>query len=270
MVTFPPCKINLGLHIVGKRPDGYHDIETCFYPVPWTDMLEVVVARDFSLSVSGVPVPGAAVDNLCVRAYELLRKEHHLKPVAIHLHKMIPMGAGLGGGSADGAYTLKTLNEIFDLSISAERMRAYAAQLGSDCAFFIENKPSVGTGRGEVLSEVALSLKNKYLVIIKPEVEISTAKAYAGAKPGNPAADLREVVERHPVNEWKQLLKNDFEEHLFREFPIIEAIQQKLYACGALYASMSGSGSAVFGIFSEATDLKKEFEAFTYWSGYLD
>ena len=270
MVSFPPCKINLGLHIVGKRPDGFHNIETCFYPVPWTEVLEVVPARDFSFSVSGDPVPGPAVDNLCVRAYELLRKEFDLKPVAIHLHKMLPIGAGLGGGSADGAYTLKTLHDIFDLSITREAMKAYAAQLGSDCAFFVENKPVLGMGRGEVLSEVALSLKKKYLIIVKPEVEISTSTAYAGVTPRKPAIDLREIVEKHPVEAWKTLLKNDFEDHLFKQFPIIEALQQKLYAFGARYASMSGSGSAVFGIFDGARDLRKEFETFTYWSGYLD
>jgi 4-diphosphocytidyl-2-C-methyl-D-erythritol kinase len=270
MVSFPPCKINLGLHIVGKRPDGYHDIETCFYPVPWTDVLEVVPARDFSFSVSGDPVAGRAVDNLCVRAYELLRKEYNLQPVAIHLHKMLPMGAGLGGGSADGAYTLKVIREIFNLPVTPQTMKAYAAQLGSDCAFFIENKPVIGTGKGEVLSEVAVSLKNKYLIIIQPEVQVSTSTAYAGVTPRKPAVDLRDSVEQHPVERWRQILKNDFEDNLFKQFPIIEALQQKLYAFGALYASMSGSGSAVFGIFREAVDLKKEFETFTYWSGYLD
>ena len=270
MVSFPPCKINLGLHIVGKRPDGYHNIETCFYPVPWTDALEVVPARDFSFSVSGDPVPGAAADNLCVRAYDLLRREFNLKPVSIHLHKVLPMGAGLGGGSADGAYALKAVREVFDLPITIDEMKAYAAGLGSDCAFFIENKPAIGTGRGEVLSEVALSLKNKYLVIVKPEVHISTVTAYSGVTPRKPQLDIRQIVETHPVEEWRQLLKNDFEEHIFKQFPIIEAFQQKLYAFGALYASMSGSGSAVFGIFPRAIDLKKEFETFTYWSGDLD
>jgi 4-diphosphocytidyl-2-C-methyl-D-erythritol kinase len=270
MVSFPPCKINLGLHIVGKRTDGYHDIETCFYPVPWTDILEVVPARDFSFSVSGNPVPGPAADNLCARAYELLRKQFNLKPVAIHLHKLLPIGAGLGGGSANGAYTLKAVCEIFNLPVTAGQMQAYAAQLGSDCAFFIENKPVIGTGRGELLAEVAVSLKNKYLIIVQPEVHVSTSTAYAGVTPRKPAVDLREVVEQHRVDRWRQILKNDFEDHLFKQFPIIEALQQKLYAFGALYASMSGSGSAVFGIFREAVDLKKEFETFTYWSGYLD
>lgn len=270
MVSFPPCKINLGLHIVGKRPDGYHDIETCFYPVPWTDVLEVVPSRDFSFAVSGRPVPGRAADNLCVRAYELLRKDFHLKPVAIHLHKMLPIGAGLGGGSANGAYALKSIRDIFNLPISEDAMKAYAARLGSDCVFFLEEKPAIGTGRGEALLGVALSLTKRYLIIVKPEVHISTSDAYAGVTPRKPAVDIRKIVEKHPLETWRHHLRNDFEDHIFRKFPIIEALQQKMYALGALYASMSGSGSAVFGIFSEALDLRKEFETFTYWSGHLD
>lgn len=270
MVSFPPCKINLGLQVTGKRPDGYHNIETCFYPVPWTDVLEIVPAKDFSFSVSGDPVPGSSVDNLCVRGYELLKREFHLKPVAIHLHKCIPIGAGLGGGSADGAYTLKTVNDIFNLSLTPERLKSFAARLGSDCPFFIENKPAIGSGRGEQLSEIDLSLKGMYLIIVKPEAQISTAAAYAGVTPHLPSANLREIVGRYPPEKWRGLLKNDFEDHLFKQFPIIEALQQKLYALGATYASMSGSGSAVFGIFDHTTDLKKEFETFTYWSGYLD
>jgi len=270
MVSFPPCKINLGLNIIGKRSDGYHDIATGFYPVQRTDVLDIVPAKDFSFAVSGDLIPGAAVDNLCVRAYHLLKKDFSLKPVAIHLLKCIPIGAGLGGGSADGAYTLRALNQIFDLAISREKMVVYAAQLGSDCAFFIENKPMIGTGRGEVLSALDVTLKGKYLVIVRPEVQILTATAYAGVVPHDPGADLRDVLERHPMSEWRHLLKNDFEATLFPQFPIIEALLQKLYALGAIYASMSGSGSAVFGIFENATNLEKEFESYDYWSGFLD
>lgn len=270
MVSFPPCKINLGLNVVGKRSDGYHDIQTCFYPVPWSDILEIVPAKDFSFSVSVEPVPGPAADNLCVRAYELLRQEYKLDPVAIHLMKCLPMGAGLGGGSADGAFTLKTLNTIFHLSLTIDELKARAAQLGSDCAFFIENKPAIGSGRGEILSNVSLSLKNTFLVIVKPEVKVSTATAYAGITPHPPTVDLADILENHPLEEWKGLLQNDFEATLFKQFPVIEALQQKLYAFHAVYASMSGSGSAVYGIFQNEVNLKKEFEGFDYWSGYLD
>lgn len=270
MVSFPPCKINVGLHVTSKRDDGYHDIVTCFYPVPWHDVLEIVPANDFTFSMSGTPVPGAAADNLCMRAYDLLKKEYRLKPVAIHLMKNIPVGAGLGGGSADGAETLRILNTIFDLGISDDELKGYASQLGSDCAFFLENRPMIGTGRGELLTPVSVSLKGKFLIIVKPEAHISTAKAYAGVTPRRPDQDLRQILESRPISEWKPFVKNDFDVSLFKEFPIIEAIHQKLYAFGATYASMSGSGSAVYGIFENETDLKKEFESMTYWSGFLD
>lgn len=270
MVSFPPCKINLGLNITGKRADGYHDIVTCFYPVPWSDVLEIIHAKDFTFSSSGLPVPGPTAENLCVRAYEALKKDYPLKPVAMHLMKNIPTGAGLGGGSSDGAYALRMLNEMFDLSIADEKLKAYASGLGSDCAFFLANKPMIGTGRGDVLSAVAVSLKGRYLVIVKPEVQISTAEAYAGVMPRRPALELRQVLENSPVSEWRKFVNNDFESVIFRKFPVIEALYQKLYAFGATYASMSGSGSSVYGIFEQEVDLKKEFESETYWSGFLD
>jgi 4-diphosphocytidyl-2-C-methyl-D-erythritol kinase len=238
--------------------------------VPWNDALDIVPAKSFTFSLSGKPVPGAAADNLCVRAYDILKKIYNLKPVAIHLHKIIPTGAGLGGGSADGAYTLRTLNRIFNLELSGEKLKEYAALLGSDCAFFIEDRPAIGTGRGEMLSDVALSLKGRYLVIVKPEVHISTGQAFAGITPQKPKTDLRQVLERYTIGDWKGLLENDFEVALFKQFPLIEAIHQKLYAFGALYASMTGSGSAVFGIFKNEVDLRIEFDGLVYWSGVLD
>lgn len=269
MVSFPPCKINLGLNIISKRPDGYHNILTCFYPVPWHDVLEIVPGKNFSFSMSGNPVPGAAKNNLCVKAYETLKKDFDLTPVSIHLHKIIPVGAGLGGGSSDAAYTLQILNQLFELALSHEALKEYAARLGSDCAFFIEDKPMLGSERGEVLSDVSLTLKGKYLVIMKPEVHISTAEAYANTSPRLPKIELRKILEKHSIREWKELLKNDFEDSLFKQFPIMEAIQQKLYALGADYASMSGSGSSVFGIFENSVDLKQDFDSLIYWSGYL-
>lgn len=269
MVSFPPCKINLGLNIISKRTDGYHNIVTCFYPVPWQDILEIVPAKMGTFSISGEPVPGAAKENLCMQAYNILRKDFKLPELSIHLHKVIPLGAGLGGGSSDGAYTLRMLNELFNLSLSKDVLKSYAARLGSDCAFFIDEIPAIGSGRGEVLTPIELSLKGKYLVIVKPEVQISTAEAYRNILLKHPTVDLVSILEKHPIQEWKPLLKNDFEENIFRQFPIIEAIYQKLYAFGAEYASLSGSGSSVFGIFQHAVDLKKEFESLTYWSGHL-
>lgn len=270
MVTFPLCKINLGLHVIAKRQDGYHDIETCFYPVPWTDMLDVVPAREFTFASSGGRVPGPSADNLCVRAWNLLKKEYDIDPVSIHLHKFIPIGAGLGGGSSDGTFTLKTLNRIFDLGMGPEKLKAFASKLGSDCVFFIDSVPSIGTGRGDELTEISLTLKGKFLIIVKPDVQISTARAYGGITPRTPSLSIREIVEKHPLSEWRDLLQNDFENHLFKEFPLVEAIHQKLYALGATFARMTGSGSAVFAIFDEPVDLRKEFETFTYWSGRLD
>jgi 4-diphosphocytidyl-2-C-methyl-D-erythritol kinase len=270
MVSFPPCKINLGLNVISKRPDGFHDITTCFYPVPWNDVLEVVPSARFSFAASGDPVPGAAADNLCVRAYEMLQKDFRLKPVAIHLHKVVPIGSGLGGGSSDGAHTLRLLNDIFGLSLTDTQLQEYAARLGSDCAFFIRDKPMLGQGRGEILSDINLSLKGTWVVIVKPEVHISTAEAFAGIKPKSPAADLRATLERHPVTAWKNMLHNDFEDLLFAKFPVMDALKKKLYAFGADYASLSGSGSAVFGLFKTEPNLQKEFESVTYWTGVLN
>jgi 4-diphosphocytidyl-2-C-methyl-D-erythritol kinase len=270
MVSFPPCKINLGLNIISKRADGYHDLVTCFYPVPWHDALEIVPARDFRFKTSGIAIPGPAADNLCVRAYDLLKKEHALKPVAMHLHKVVPIGAGLGGGSADGAFALKSLNALFNLGITSEDLKRYAARLGSDCAFFIDNKPAIGTGRGEILSEVPVSLKGKFLVLVTPEVMISTSDAFSEITPRTPGRSIADIVENHDLKQWKSLLTNDFEYPIFRRFPIIEALQQKFYAFGASYASMSGSGSSVYGIFDQEANLEKEFESMTYWSGHLD
>ena len=191
MVSFPPCKINLGLNVVSKRSDGYHDIETCFYPVPLTDALEIIKADRFSFTASGNTIPGDAANNLCIKAYELLRRDFNLAPVAIHLHKIIPTGAGLGGGSSDGAHALRLLNVIFDLKLSGEKLKDYALQLGSDCPFFIENKPMFGSGRGEVLRDISLDLSGRFIVLVKPNEHVSTAEAYAGVTPASPSISIQ-------------------------------------------------------------------------------
>jgi 4-diphosphocytidyl-2-C-methyl-D-erythritol kinase len=268
MVCFPPCKINLGLAIVGKRPDGYHDLITCFYPVPFQDILEIVPSKEFSFTGSGIPVVANPDSNLCVKAYRLLKNHADLPFVQMHLHKLIPAGAGLGGGSSDAAWTLRSLNQIFKLNISIERLKNFASELGSDCAFFIEDKPMTGTGRGDVLEPVGIDLSNKWLVLVKPSVHVSTAEAYANVKMRTPERDLREILHR-PVREWKDHLKNDFEESVFNRYPMIKQTKQKMYDCGAEYASMSGSGSAVYGIFHEALDLRNQFPGMLYWAGQL-
>jgi 4-diphosphocytidyl-2-C-methyl-D-erythritol kinase len=269
MVSFPPCKINLGLHILRKRPDGYHDLETCFLPVPWTDMLEIIPSSAFAFSPSGLDIPGDASDNLCVRAYQLLQKDFSLPPVQIHLHKIIPTGAGLGGGSADAAYTLRLLNDIFNLNLSQSSLATYAARLGSDCAFFTQDQPMIGTGRGEILEAVDLSLAGKYLVICKPDTHISTAEAYAAITPQVPAVSIREIVTTRPLEEWWFHLRNDFESPIMAKHPVIKNTKDKFYIQGARYASMSGSGAAVFAIFDQDVEIDPEAYEGVLWKGRL-
>lgn len=268
MVSFPPCKINLGLNVVSKRSDGYHNIETCFYSVPWTDALEIIPAETFSFTPSGNSIPGDAANNLCIKAYELLRRDFNITPVAIHLHKVIPTGAGLGGGSSDGAHTLRILNQLFKLSLSVDQLKVYALHLGSDCPFFIDDKPMLGSGRGEVLTPIQINLSGKFIVLVKPDVHVSTAEAYAGLTPKETEQSIAEIVKK-PLREWSSLLKNDFEESVFKKHTVVKEIKEKLYKHGALYASMSGSGSTVFGIFEKPVDLKEQFPAIQYWSGIL-
>lgn len=268
MIGFTPCKINLGLHVVEKRPDGYHNIETCFVPVPWFDVVEVIPAREFRFSASGLPVPGAVPDNLCVRAYRLLQTEFQLPPAEVHLHKQVPMGAGLGGGSSNGAGVLRLLNDVFELGLSHETLRRYAARLGSDCPFFIEGRPMLGEGRGELLTPVSLPLDGCWLALVKPDVHVATAAAYAGIAPRVPAQPLRSVLQM-PVHAWREALVNDFEPGVASRYPVIAEIKQELYKMGAAYAAMSGSGAAVFGIFNEALDAAKKFSDCTCWTGRL-
>jgi len=267
MVAFPPCKINLGLHIVNKRADGYHNLETCFYPVPWTDILEIIPADTVEFISSGNTIPGNPTDNLCLRAYQLLNNDFKLPPVKIHLHKIIPTGAGLGGGSSDAAYTLRLLNSIFNLQLSTEALLQYAAALGSDCAFFLHNQPMMGTGRGEILSSTNLNLAGKFLVIIKPDIHISTAEAYAGVTPQLPAVRLEEILQQ-PLHTWRELLVNDFEKSIFLKHSILAGIKNEFYQHGAIYACMSGSGSSMIGLF------EKEIESTVFsnpvsWSGFF-
>ena len=268
MITFPPCKINLGLNVIRKRHDGYHDIETCFYPVPWTDVLEILPAGHLSFIATGNAIEGSENDNLCLRAFRLLQEEYSIPPVFIHLHKTIPMGAGLGGGSSDAAYTLRMLNAIFKLQLSTEVLRNLAARLGSDCAFFIDESPMIGKGRGEQLTPCEISLKEKFLLIVKPDVSVSTAQAYAGVIPLEPEEAILSILQQ-PLSVWKDKLENDFEISVFNQFPVIGDIKKKMIALGAAYASMSGSGSAVFGIFESPVGVPPEFRKLQHWSGML-
>ena len=262
MVVFPNAKINLGLHITRKRADGYHDLETVFYPLPLKDILEIVRLDNRTeyqkhsdqenaifFTSSGLTVDGEPSQNLCVKAWQLLKEAFPALPaVQLHLHKNIPMGAGLGGGSADAAFTLLLLNQKFNLQLSEAQLIDAALKLGSDCPFFIINKPCLAGSRGENLLPVQLDLSNYYFVIINPGIHVSTAWAFAQITPKIPALPIADIISL-PVTQWKDLLKNDFEAPVMAAYPAIEQIKTSLYDQGALYASMTGSGSSVFGIF---------------------
>lgn len=253
MITFPNAKINLGLNIVEKRPDGYQNLETIFYPINLQDALEVTRRenndKEYTLHISGSPLEGEPEDNLVVKAYKLLKKDYPgLLPVDIHMYKHIPAGAGLGGGSSDAACMIKLLNDKFSLGLSTERMEEYAVKLGADCAFFIRNKPVFATGIGNLFEPVELSLKGYHIILIKPDIFVSTRDAFAEIKPVRPAVSLKEIV-KQPMETWKNSMKNDFEDSVFKKFPEIAAIKDELYDLGAVYAAMSGSGSSVYGIF---------------------
>lgn len=269
MVSFPHCKINLGLNVIAKRRDGYHDIETCFYPLPWTDVLEIIPSQKFEFAFSGLEIPGKPDDNICIKAYILLQKGYNLAPVKMHLHKIIPTGAGLGGGSSDAAYVLKLLNDIFDLKLTSDQLHAHAAQLGSDCPYFLYHTPKIGKGRGDILENTTDPLKNKFLVLVKPEDHVSTAEAYAGITPCRWERSLPEIILTHDIKDWKELMKNDFEETVFYKYPSIRKLKEEMYSYGAVFSLMSGSGSSVFGIFENEIKAKEVFGEAFCWSGWL-
>ena len=260
MITFPNAKINLGLNIVEKRPDGYHNLETIFYPIPLQDALEITPweggERKYKLAQSGIQIAGDDEHNLVVKAYKLLDSLYNLPPIEINLLKHIPSGAGLGGGSADAAFMLCMLNQHFQLNIPNEQLEVYATQLGADCAFFVENKPTFAEGIGNIFSPIELSLKGYKLLLVKPDIFVSTRDAFAQIKPKRPTISLKEVA-KMPVEAWKTYMVNDFEESVFPQFPAIADIKALLYDMGAIYASMSGSGSSVFALFKGDDTLPK-------------
>ncbi|PIQ16199.1 MAG: 4-(cytidine 5'-diphospho)-2-C-methyl-D-erythritol kinase [Flavobacteriales bacterium CG18_big_fil_WC_8_21_14_2_50_32_9] len=254
MIAFPNAKINIGLNIVEKRKDGFHTIESIFYPIfDLVDILEIIELKDKSItqfSSSGISIPGEATSNLCLKAYNLLKKEYAIPTVAIHLHKVIPIGAGLGGGSADAAFTLKLLNNLFKLNLSDDILIEYARKIGSDCAFFIKNKPVFAFGKGDEFEDINLNLSNYKIKIEYPSIHIGTAEAYSGVIPFKSKLQLKEIINQ-PINSWKKSIKNDFESSIFLNYPEIEQLKLRFYEEGAIYASMTGSGSAVYGIFEK-------------------
>lgn len=261
MISFPNAKINLGLQITEKRTDGFHNLETVFFPVGWSDALEIAKSDEMQFTTSGINISGSPESNLVMKAYALLQKDFGLPALKIHLHKQIPFGAGLGGGSSDGAFMLRLLNQTFDLMLSQEKLLDYAATLGSDCPFFILNKPVFATGRGDVMNEINLNVKGLYLLLVKPPIEVSTARAFQYVVPKKPAVSLSELINL-PVQDWKNNLVNQFESSVFQLYTEISDIKTQLYNMGAVYASMSGSGSCVFGLFNELpTSIESLFPA---------
>jgi 4-diphosphocytidyl-2-C-methyl-D-erythritol kinase len=259
MVVFPNCKINLGLHILNKRADGFHNLETIFYPLALKDALEIIPSHNIdeaiTFTTSGLTVDGTAADNICIKAYGLLKKDYPQLPnIKMHLHKAIPMGAGLGGGSADGTFTLTLLNQKFNLGLSNTQLIDYALQLGSDCPFFIINTPSFATGRGELLQPIPVDLSFYKIVIVNPGIHVNTGWAFSQLTPALPQKSIQEII-MQPVTHWKSSLQNDFEKPVFEKYPAIKEIKAALYVKGAVYAAMSGSGSTVFGIFENVTDI---------------
>jgi len=267
MIVFPNGKINLGLNIVARRPDGYHDLQSGFYPVPWCDVLEILPAAQNSFQATGIPIPGEPGQNLVMKGWELLNNDFGISPITAHLQKNIPIGAGLGGGSSDGAFALKAMNELFSLGLSNHELEHYAQQLGSDCPFFIENRPAYVTGTGNVFQELACSLSGKFLLVAYPQVHISTGEAYAGITPKQPKPDTLTVLHK-PLTEWKGQLTNDFAENLMGRLPIIGNLCDQFYRAGAQYAAMTGSGSAVYAIFEQPTQLDLP-ENYPAWQGVL-
>lgn len=271
MIAFPCCKINLGLHVINKREDGFHNLETIFYPVPWFDMLEFVVDNESAKGEvkfisDGLTIEGGTDNNLVIKAYKLLHQKYDLAAVKVFLYKKIPMGAGLGGGSSDAAYTLILLNDFFSLRLTTIELEKYASQLGSDCAYFIKRGSQFAKGRGELLEPIDLNLKNYFLCLIKPDIHVSTIQAFSGVKKrGESSASLKELIQL-PMNDWKNVIQNDFEESVFKIYPELASIKNKLYEMGAEYAAMSGSGSTILGLFKILPDLSEMKNTYTVFT----
>lgn len=270
MLLLPNCKINIGLNIVGKRPDGYHNLETVFYPIPLRDNLEFKEISEedgpYQLILGGVPIEGNPEQNLIVKVYLSLKEEFNLPALELNLYKHIPMGAGLGGGSSDAATMMTGLNEHYDLGLSQQDMERRLAKFGADCPFFVRNRPAFATGIGDELSDSHVTLKGKHIVLVKPDVFVSTKEAYAQVVPQPAQVPLCEAITQ-PIERWKEMVVNDFEKSVFPNHPELPAIKQTLYDMGALYAAMSGSGSTIFGIFdrpiTEAKEVFKQHFVFT-------
>ncbi|HOY32706.1 MAG TPA: 4-(cytidine 5'-diphospho)-2-C-methyl-D-erythritol kinase [Bacteroidales bacterium] len=268
MIVYPNCKINLGLNVISRRPDGFHDIESVFYPVPWCDILEIIPSAKGIFTFNGININCPTEKNLCYKAYQLVKKQYHIPDINVYLYKRIPFGAGLGGGSSDGAFTLTLLNELFSLNMNETTLLEMASALGSDCTFFHQNSPCFVTGRGTILQPLTISLKGYHIVIIKPDFAISTQEAYRMISPQKPSMSVRDIMD-FPVSDWNKMLMNDFETPVFAKYPQIGQIKEILYQKGAVYSSMSGSGSAVYGLFRKEPEIGNNFQDCITWKGCL-
>lgn len=259
MVVFPNCKINLGLHVTEKRQDGFHNIETVFYPVKWCDALEVientVTSKPVTFTQSGLNIDGAPEQNILYKAWQFISDITKVPNINIHLHKNIPMGAGLGGGSSDAAFFINLLDSKFNLTLTESQKHTIAEKLGSDCSFFLHNEPVFATGKGDEFQNISCDLSSYYILVVMPNVHSNTREAYAGLSPKPAGSDLKHILQKLPVKDWKNHLKNDFESSIFRKYPSVKTIKDLLYQKGALYASMSGSGSSVYGIFGKKPEI---------------
>jgi 4-diphosphocytidyl-2-C-methyl-D-erythritol kinase len=266
MLVFPGTKINLGLTITHRLKSGYHALESVFYPLRFSDVLEVVPtqAKETTFHFSGIPIPGELEDNLVFKAWDLIEKKHAIKPVSIHLYKRIPMGAGLGGGSADAAGAIHALNSLFRLDLPLEKQLDYAQRLGADCPFFLLRTPSYATGIGEILEPINLNLKGYKILLIMPGIHVSTKDAFGGIQPKPIKPSPRDIID-NPPNYWKKRLRNAFERSVFEKFPVLHSIKNEIYDLGACYASMTGSGSCIYGIFeNEIPKLSEKLSAFPH------
>ncbi|MEI8225028.1 MAG: 4-(cytidine 5'-diphospho)-2-C-methyl-D-erythritol kinase [Bacteroidota bacterium] len=272
MIVFPKAKINLGLRITGKRPDGYHDIETLFYPVRLSDALEFVVLSEplkkDNLIVTGINTGSDPEDNLVIKTVRKLREKYSFPLLKIHLHKVIPVGAGLGGGSSDAAHLLKAINRCFGLNIDEKKLKATALELGSDCPFFIDNIPAFASGRGEALKPISPVLTGYYILLLNPGIGINTMEAYQNCRPEHPSTSLLQLIDR-PLTDWKVLMINDFEDYAFKKYPLLGEIKNELYSSGALFSSMSGSGSSIYGIFPKKSSVPDTLKNFVIYEGMM-
>lgn len=270
MILNSPAKINIGLHIISRRPDGFHDLQSVMYPIGLNDIIEIREAAPgsdaLSFSQSGIFIPAGSEKNLCEKAHEIFAKKREIPPVEIHLHKQIPVGAGLGGGSSNASLTLLGLNQLCSAPLPPETLHDMAAILGSDCPFFLHKQAMMMEGRGERLSSSSVNLDGLYLVLLFPDIHISTPEAYSGVSPTIPPTHLEKLLDV-PVNKWKGKIVNDFEKGIFEKYPKIEMLKEELYSAGALYASLSGSGSSIYGIFPEQPELPDSVTPYIIWKG---